>query len=907
MKISHWACGRPSLVVSLIVVLVWLAPPAAAQTRSAVTGTISDGTGAVLPGVTVMLESPNLVGGVQTLTTNERGEYRFSDLPPGVYQATAALSGFRTFQRKGLRVPFGTTITVDLSLTVGAAETLTVEGESPTVDVTTAQSTTKVDSDLIQNLPLFTNQREAYTVFELSPGSKDRAAFGGSRDSNELLLDGAPATLPERQGTNSAVVATNWLEEVQVVSLGANAEYGEFGGTAGNLIVRSGSSQFHGLLEYKTVRSNWLKENTGSLSPALQTRFRPNQIVSRWDSSAQIGGPVVREKLFFFAGFQYLYDETQIAGAPAPSKQTWPRYVGKVNWAAANNVKAEATYNYSKSTNIGGGGQSATLDTASVTDQPNHIWSGRLTWAPSNATLWEFRTGGLDHTQDIAPREPRTKAGPPPRRDAVTGISSANVAQYRLQKGSRVSVGASLTRRVDGIIGRGHAFKLGTEFEHNSFLTESGFPGGQSFTDRSGVPDMVTLWAGDVEKGIGDRTTVYAQDDWKLNGRLTLQPGLRFSLYRGSTPTTGENFNTNPISPRLGLAWDVGAGHKTVVRAQWGRFHEALSTAVWDFADTAGRTPRITARVLPNGTFQELNRVTPAGNTAVDPDVSHAYMDQFFAGVERELAKDLSVKVQYAHRNYKDIYGFVDTRSMFAPVQARDPGPDNVAGNADDGAVLTVYALTNPGQAFLLLTNPGGADRKYDVFQLVAQKRWSRNWQLLASYTWSKSRGKVNNQVTDNVAGQSAGETGIFANPNAAINADGRNTLDFPHQLSMRATYHSDLIGGFNLSGSYSYVSGGAWSRTATFRLPQGNVQVRVAPRGTEPSDPTNQLDFRFEKLVPLGNKSRSLGVYLDFFNALNKGWPPQARYTETSGATFGLPLNWAEGRSFQLSARVQF
>jgi hypothetical protein len=125
--------------------------------------------------------------------------------------------------------------------------------------------------------------------------------------------------------------------------------------------------------------------------------------------------------------------------------------------------------------------------------------------------------------------------------------------------------------------------------------------------------------------------------------------------------------------------------------------------------------------------------------------------------------------------------------------------------------------------------------------------------------------------------------------------------------VSARASYHSDFAGGFNLAASYSYATGGAWSRTATFRLPQGNVAVRVAPRGTEKSDPANQLDFRFEKLVPLGNRSRSLGVYLDLFNALNRGYPPQARYTEASGATFGTPLNWADGRTFQLSTRIRF
>lgn len=884
-----------------------LTSPAAGQTRSAVVGKVSDGTGGVLPGASVTLESPQLVGGALRAGTNERGEYRFVDLPPGSYQLTAALAGFETRRAHGIRVPFGTTVTLDMALRVGAAETVTVEERSPTVDVTAAESRSLVDKDLILSLPVLSNQRDAYTVFELAPGSKDRAAFGGSRDSNELMMDGAPTTLPERQGTNSAVIASNWLEEVQVVALGASAEYGEFGGTIGNLVVRNGSNEFHGLFEHRRAPKGWLSDNTGELPASARARFTSTEIVSRWDAAGQIGGPLVKERLFFFAGFQYLYDETQLAGAPAPSKLTWPRMIGKLNWAASKSVKADATFNYSKSKSLGGGSATSGIETAGVTDQPNSVWSGRVTWTAGPRTLVEFRTGGLDHTQDIRPREPASKAGPPPRRDAVTGLSSANSAQFRLQEGQRLSFGSSVTRHAEGGPGKAHVLKLGAEFEHISFLTESGFPGGASFVDRSGVPDQVTLWAGDLEKGTGRRATVFLQDDWKVNDRLTVHPGLRFSAYRGSTPTTGEIFKTSPLSPRLGFAWDVAGDHKTVVRGHFGRFHEALSTAVWDFADTGTRTPRITYRVLAGGALQELNRVTPAGNTAVDPGVDHAYVQQFFVGAERELFTDFSLKLQYTHRDFENIYAFVDTRSSYLPVQMRDPGRDNVAGTADDGALITVFNLQNPGQAFFLLTNPGDATRRYDGVQLIAQKRFSRNWQLLASYTWSKTRGLANNQVTDNVGGASTGETGVFANPNAAVNADGRNTLDFPHQVGLRGSYHSDLFGGFNVSGSYTWASGGAWSRTATFRLAQGNVSVRVAPRGSEPSAATNQLDLRVEKLIPLGSRSRTLGLYVDCFNALNKGYPPQARYTEASGGTFGIPLNWAEGRAFQISGRLQF
>ena len=151
---------------------------ALAQTRSSITGTVTDSSQAVLPGATVTLDSPGLVGGAQTATTDQRGVYRFVDLAPETYQLMVSLSGFQSTRRTGLRMLFGTTLTVDVSLGVGSAtETLTVEGRSPTVDVTTAKSTSKIDADLITNTPTVTDPRNGLELMAMSPGITFRSAF----------------------------------------------------------------------------------------------------------------------------------------------------------------------------------------------------------------------------------------------------------------------------------------------------------------------------------------------------------------------------------------------------------------------------------------------------------------------------------------------------------------------------------------------------------------------------------------------------------------------------------------------------------------------------------------------------------------------------------------------------------
>src|SRR5581483_2410527 len=171
------------------------------------------------------------------------------------------------------------------------------------------------------------------------------------------------------------------------------------------------------------------------------------------------------------------------------------------------------------------------------------------------------------------------------------------------------------------------------------------------------------------------------------------------------------------------------------------RFFDALVTGSFEFMNTAGQTPRITARVVGPENFVEINRFTPQGNLSIDPNLKQAHVDQVLIGVERELIPRVSLQAQYIRRRFDDIQAFVDDRSQYAPVPRVDPGPDNVLNTADDRGAITVYNLLNPGQALLRLTNPADAYRNYDGLQFVAQKRFEGRWQLLASYTWSRTEG----------------------------------------------------------------------------------------------------------------------------------------------------------------------
>ena len=327
-------------------------------------------------------------------------------------------------------------------------------------------------------------------------------------------------------------------------------------------------------------------------------------------------------------------------------------------------------------------------------------------------------------------------------------------------------------------------------------------------------------------------------------------------------------------------------------------------------ADTAKQTPQITARVLGPDTYQELTRVSPQTNLGIDKDLKPSYVEQFYVGIERELKSRFSVGAQYIHREFRNILGVVDTNSQYAPVQRQDPGQDGVLGTLDDGGMLTVYNLLNPGQSFYLMTNPADAFRHYNGLQIVGTKRYDQNWEASMSYVFSRAFGTANNKQGDEAAlGTETGQGGVFSDPNRAINSAGRPSSDFTHQFKLSGTYRVPLAGGIQVSPVYRYVSGAPWGRTVLIRgLAQGNATVRVEPRGTREGRGVSQLDLRVEKLVRFGRYTA--GVYGDIFNVNNYGGPIvrfSASAVESSGASFGLPPNWIDPRTVQVGLRLNF
>lgn len=869
------------------------------------TGTVRDGSGAVIMNAMVTVLGRTLPGGQRRVETDASGLYRLPLLPPGSYQLVADVGGFARESRQIELLP-GLTFTVDLVVRpLSVNETATAEADTPLLDVRTSSAPAFIDRRLLENLPL---SRTLSSAVNLAPGVVQDVAFGGTFLANGITIDGTKGNEPGF-GQPFVYPNTNWIQELQIVSVGADARYGEFTGAIQNAITRSGSNAFHGLGTYWTTRANWTGNNRESLTAALQTRFRPLAVFSRWDVDGQAGGFIRRDRLWFFAGGETYRNANFPAnfnaangGDQSVMDARERKGILKLTSALSAGVRAEGFVERGRqrdrNTNAG---TLVTSDALQVYEFDETVWSARVLWTLNSRAYAEFVHGGTHAVQYSGP-PPERRSGPAAHFDRLTGFTAINAASSSDYASTPISAAAHVTYDPAWIRWGRHELRGGFEYEHDRLLAASGYVDGRLYFDFDGLPNQVEVWGGATYRPVHTRRTLYVQDAWAIANRLTINGGVRMGFYRGSVPEHDDVFGKHSLSPRIGAAYDLLGDRRTALRVHYGRYHDEMVTSFYDFLDPLSQTDDVVYTY--NGSeYVESFRYPKASQASIDPRLRYPFTDEFLAGAEHQWGWGISTQAQYVRRDFKQSIGFADPGRVWLPVPGVDPGPDGQRGTIDDGGQVTVYYDVDPTLAAPVLTNPA-AYRRYRGLQLVARKRQASGLEFQASYTWSRTTGNYNNAAAANAANNDLGINGVFVNPNRLINSDGRTPQDFTHEVKVLGTWRLARWSGANVSGVYRYQSGRTWARSATgFGAATEVNAIFMEPRATRQMADVNALDVRLQKDVKF--HATTSGLFLDVFNVWNQG--VALRTNNVSGANLGVPSVWSEPRTIRAGVRVTF
>jgi outer membrane receptor protein involved in Fe transport len=536
---------------------------------------------------------------------------------------------------------------------------------------------------------------------------------------------------------------------------------------------------------------------------------------------------------------------------------------------------------------------------------PERLYNLRYNWTPSDRWLLEARYGQFESLLESGPATEEGRNGPAPHFDQATRVNSVNVQQFGATEVSVRTTQLTLTKHIAGFAAVSHDVKAGLEHESASRIQSWRYPGDMLFLDRDGQPELVRIWPGETTRPSYGRTSVFVQDTWRMSDRITLEPGLRISIYRSSLPdTTARLYDNHSISPRVGVAWDIASDHGTVVRAHYGHYNEGIYTAMYAFLDPLAQVPTITARVLGPGQFEEISRTEVSlDQTVFDPDAGHMYAEEYFAGIEREIIPRVAIKAQYIRRNTRNTLGYIDTGSTWTPAEVIDPGRDGRVGTSDDGPLMTIYYNQDPSAARYVLANPPGARRQYDALQLVADRRYASGWSLQASYTWGRTVGNFDNDAASNAASSDLAAGANFSNPNRAILTTGRTVHDRRHDLKVFGTY-TVPVWALRVSGTYRFTSGTPLARVVTSFPPETQtLAIYAEPVGSYHEPAMSRGDLRIEKTVR--TRSVRLGLYGDLYNVANR--VVAARINNTSGSAFGQPRSYSSPREFRAGVRMTF
>ena len=918
-------------------------------------GTVKSAEGEVLPGILVTLTSPSIVVKQLTALTNENGVYRFVALLPGTYQVKFELEGMQTSIRKGIRVLVGKTMTIDGTLNLKTiSESIVVEGKANTIDRQATTGVTSMDLEFLKAIP--TRDRDVAGFFNMTPGVTGSTAHGSNQMSNAYLVDGVnmgdPAT-----GMNSITIGADIMEEVAVQSGGISAEYGSVQGAVVNIVTKSGGNKFSGTTSFLYNHESLQSDNTKGTDLEDPDNTVKTGEKFKYEPVFTLGGPVIKDKLWFFINLSMTKSEEYEPNYPALSDIDIPvdhsnvyPYL-KLTFQPSQNDKFTFSYNFSKyKSNHRDAAWNRTEDNTYIQTSPKHVFNLHWTKTFGDSFYTNLKFAMVDSFMGL-----KAKGVGMEYMNTVTGINSG--PYWRNEDNNyrdRYQVNFDATTYIDDLAGS-HELKIGGELQigkDNWIVKTADTPG----PPVDGMIFGGGLILGDPNFNMGynfnggfDRETemqnisFFINDTWSVTNNLTLTLGVRYDDQRiiwpaqqlGKTEVWNPNgapfdfsipekvtpMKWNNITPRLGLVYDIFSDGTTLFKASYSKYVQPNQTGWVNIAH-------------PNGwyawwilTDKEWNPVgapnmfwMPGSDVEIgykDYDLSAPVTDEITVGIERELFEDWSIGLRYIKKKDKNNVHQVD---------AADIDIDALMNNGElnwidyqlvtgidpyNNSEISFYDDLNPNRIPQIhIVNPPGAERKYDGLELTINKRYSKGYALNLSYVYANSRGLVSTQR----GGQALGTSGLYGSPNAHINMDGRLFLEKRHQIKLTGLVKGPF--GINMSGYFRYYSG----RRRTRQVGSGDIGlgdlgtgdqviINAEERGSTALPNQYLLDLRIEKAFKI--KNIQISIFADIFNVLNANFTTDYKTDRSSHPS--TDWDWQttatilQPRVARLGAKIEF
>lgn len=958
-----WPRGRVRQSVMCCVALVVL--NAFAFTRDAIgqqlgvtaniIGQVTDDSGGVLPGVTVTAMSPALQLESVTVVTDVNGEYRLTPLPVGLYAVEYTLSGFQALRREGIRLTVGFTARLDVVLRVGQMEeSVTVTGQAPLIDTRAAGTATQILREALETIP--TGRNGYIGLMQQTPGARPPLDVGGSSANQNpsfrafgqagqawQLVDGVMTSNP-RIGDSGNYFDFTAFEEATVETVGHDASIGARG-VAVNTVIKSGGNDFHGGLFFGGTSSTFEASPEGGEGGNLNRRV---------DVNGEIGGRIIRDKLWFWYGSRFQQNQQNVLdcfkpdGALCTTTNTASFFTPKVTYQLNPSHRFSSFFMWDHRDDVE---QASALIPWESRRHQTSEWriptngAGKIDWTGirGQSLTWNVMLGYFFNKSGSFADEDNFNLIH--RRDRTTGRRSG----LNDRAGERTGEGRTHVKAVVSYFARQgnstHDLRLGADyFLVHGNRTNIGRGRAKNYRldyrDNFTQADRIFVWNYPNTPNINIRYLgAYVSDDWTINRRLTLNLGLRYVYDNGfegdfcrEAAVGAPNVIVYPaecfekiqmpifktVSPRLRFVYDVVGDARSVLKGGWGRYHRTRETDDlfmiarssvgstsfrWrDLNDNSDWDPGESDLDVNGPDFLAREQSGATGglqNAVINPDEKAPKTDEFMLQYEQQLATGFAMRVTGIYSLATDQYRLLNTlrppEAFNIPITNADPGPDGRVGTADDpGTFITVfdYADELAGLDFQrpTLFNDPAADRSYTSMEFAVSRRLANTWQFQASYSATRIDEPFPTAYED-----------ALMNPNHEIFA-GNQTWEWGARASGSYLFPYGIL----VSGNFEHRSGDPWARTFEFEV-GGNVEsveTRVEPLGARRLPHINLLAVRIQKAFSMGG-SRELQLRVNAYNLLNTNVVTEIQ--PLSGPTFGLELSRVLPRIVDFQVQYRF